>query len=139
MLEKCAAKNKPLPRKEARELDVKISFLEGLVRRDPCYVEALQMLGDHYTQRGKLENSLKVDQQLSRLQPRNPLVFYNLACSHSLNGELNQAAAALDKALAFGYRDFKWLARDPDLGPLRQHPLYRHIQTKIRQMKVEIS
>jgi hypothetical protein len=80
-----------------------------------------------------------VDQQLSRLQPRNPLVFYNLACSHSLNGELDQAAVALEKALAFGYRDFKWLARDPDLLQLRQHPLYRTIESKIRKMKVEIA
>jgi tetratricopeptide (TPR) repeat protein len=139
MPEKRSAKNKSLPRKEARELDVKISFLEGLIRRDPQYVEVLQMLGDHYTQRGRHDNSLKVDQQLSRLQPRNPLVFYNLACSHSLNGELDQAAAALEKALALGYRDFKWLARDPDLGPLRQHPLYRSIETKIRKMRVKIA
>ena len=139
MPEKCSAKKKLLPRKEARELDVKITFLEGLVRRDPQYVEALQILGDHYTQRGKYEHSLKVDQQLSRLQPRNPLVYYNLACSHSLNGEFDRAAAALEKALALGYRDFKWLARDPDLGPLRRHPLYRKIETKIRKIKVKIA
>jgi hypothetical protein len=76
---------------------------------------------------------------LSRLQPRNPLVFYNLACSHSLNGELDQAASALEKALRLGYRDFKWLARDPDLTQLRQHPLYRRIATKIQKMKVRIA
>ena len=139
MPEKCSAKSKPLTRKEARELEVKISFLEGLVRRDPEYVEALQMLGDHYTQRGDYSHSLRVDQQLSRLQPGNPLVFYNLACSHSLNGELTQAASALEKALLLGYRDFKWLAQDPDLHQLRQHPLYRRIESKIRKMKVEIA
>ena len=139
MPEKCSAKSRRLLRKETRELDVQISFLEGLVRRDPQYVEALQMLGDHYTSRGKFDDSLKVDQQLSRLQPRNPLVFYNLACSHSLNSEFNQAVLALDKALALGYRDFTWLARDPDLRPLRQHPLYRSIESKIRKMKVEIA
>jgi len=139
MPEKCSAKSKPLTRRETRELDVRISFLEGLVRRDPQYLEALQMLGDHYTQRGRFDHSLKVDQQLSRLQPSNPLVFYNLACSHSLTGELDQAAAALEKALALGYRDFKWLARDPDLHYLRQHPLYRSIESKIRKMKVEIA
>jgi tetratricopeptide (TPR) repeat protein len=139
MPEKRSARNKPLARKEARELDVKISFLEGLVRRDPEYVEALQILGDHYTQRGKPDQSLKVDQQLSRLQPRNPLAFYNLACSHSLNGEFDQAAVALEKALAFGYRDFKWLAKDPDLLQLRQHPLFRTIESTIRKMKVEIA
>jgi cytochrome c-type biogenesis protein CcmH/NrfG len=128
-----------LTRKETRELDIKISFLEGLVRRDPQYVEALQMLGDHYTQRGQFDHSLRVDEQLSRLQPRNPLAFYNLACSHSLNSEFDQAAAALDKALSLGYRDFKWLARDPDLRPLRQHPLYRSIESRIRKMKVEVA
>jgi cytochrome c-type biogenesis protein CcmH/NrfG len=139
MPEKCSAKRKPLTRKETRDLEVGISFLEGLVRRDPGYVEALQILGDHYTQRGDHSHSLQVDQQLSRLQPRNPHVFYNLACSHSLNGELNDAASALVKALHLGYRDFKWLAQDPDLRQLRQHPLYRRIESRIRRMKVEIA
>ena len=139
MPEKSSAKSKALTRKEIRELDVKISFLVGLVRRDPQYVEALQMLGDHYTQRGKYSHSLKVDQQLSRLQPRNPLAFYNLACSHSLNGEVARAAEALEKALSLGYRDFKWLAKDPDLSRLRQDPLYRNIESKIRKMKVRIT
>ena len=139
MPKKSSARNKPLTRKETRELDVKISFLEGLVHRDPKNVEALLMLGDHYTQRGNYEHSLRVDQQLSRLQPGNPLVFYNLACSHSLNGEVDRAAEALEKALALGYRDFEWLARDPDLSHLRQHPLYRNIESKIRKIRVEIA
>src|SRR5512140_1892247 len=86
-----------LTRKETRELDVKISFLEGLVQRDPKYIEAPQILGDHYTERGSFESSLKVDQRLSALEPGNPLVFYNLACSYSLNGDCSLAAAALDK------------------------------------------
>jgi hypothetical protein len=136
---KCSAESTLLTRKEVRELDVKISFLEGLVRRDPLYVEALQVLGDHYAQRGRHDHSLRVDQQLSRLQPGNPLVFYNLACNHSLNGEVDRAAEALEKALVLGYRDFSWLATDPDLRELRLHPLYRNIESKIRMMKVEVT
>ena len=139
MPEKSNAKAKKLSRKEVRDLDVKISFMEGIVRRDPQYVEALQILGDHYTQRGHYNHSLKVDKQLSRLEPRNPLVFYNLACSHSLNGNLDLAAAALEKALSLGYRDFKWLARDPDLLRLRKHPVYQAIEAKIRKMKVKLA
>lgn len=127
-----------MTRKETRELDIKICFLEGLVGRDPAYIEALQLLGDHYTERGSFESSLKVDQQLSRLQPRNPLVFYNLACSYSLNGNYNLAAASLESALTLGYRDFKWLARDPDLRSLRKHPLFRPIRDKIRKMKIKV-
>lgn len=130
---------KKMNRRETRDLDVKIQFMEGIVRRDPEYIEALQLLGDHYTQRGKFERGLKVDEQLSRLEPRNPLVFYNLACSYSLTGAVDLAADALEKALALGYRDFKWLAKDPDLRTLRKHPVFRTIEDKIRKMKVKIA
>ena len=130
---------KKLTRKEARELDVKIEFMEGIVRRDPEYVEALQLLGDHYTEIGRFEKGLQVDRKLSRLEPRNPLVFYNLACSHSLTGQADLAVAALEKSLLLGYRDFKWIARDPDLRTLRKHPLFRSIEDKIRRMKVDIA
>ncbi len=139
MPEKRSSKTKKLNRKAVRELDIKISFIEGVVRRDPHYIEALQILGDHYTQRGRYDNSLNVDKKLSRLEPHNPLVFYNLACSYALNGEVNRAATALSKALRLGYRDFKWLAKDPDLRRLRKHPVYRAIEDKIRKMKVKVS
>ena len=134
---KSSARSK-LTRKEGREIDVKISFLEGLIRRDPKYVEALQILGDHYTERGKFEESLRIDQRLANLEPGNPLVFYNLACSYSLNADYDLAATALEKALALGYRDFNWLARDPDLKSLRKHPVYRAIRDKIRKMRVRV-
>jgi len=137
MAEKCSASKKS-NRKTSRELDVKIRFMEGLVRRDPEYVEAWQILGDHYAQRGKYDEGLKVDERLSRLQPENPLVFYNLACSYSLTGQIDEAAEALEKSLSLGYNDFRWLARDPDLRKLRKHPLYRHIAAKIRKMKVRV-
>ena len=88
-------------------------------------------------QRGRIDEGLKVDERLSRLDPRNPLVFYNLACSYSLSGDFDQAANALERALALGYRDFEWLAKDPDLKPLRAHPAFDDIKTKIRQMKAK--
>jgi tetratricopeptide (TPR) repeat protein len=138
MPEKLSARKK-MKRQESKDLDIKIQFMEGIVRRDPDYVEALQLLGDHYTQRGRYDQGLKVDEQLSRLEPHNPLVFYNLACSYSLIGEVDLAATALEKALALGYRDFKWLAKDPDLRTLRKHPVFREIQAKIRKMNVKIA
>ncbi|HEX4645310.1 MAG TPA: hypothetical protein VH598_06845 [Verrucomicrobiae bacterium] len=134
MPEKSCAKTK-LSRQDQRELDVKIGFMEGVVRRDPGYVEALQILGDDYTRRGKYADGLKVDQQLSRLRPDDPLVQYNLACSFSLIGNFNLAIAALERALNLGYRDFKWLAQDPDLTDLRRHPLYQSIRAKVRKMQ----
>ena len=36
------------------------------------------------------------------------------------------------------YRDFRWLADDPDLHDLRKQPVYRRIRAKLRQMKVRV-
>ncbi|MGD0349060.1 MAG: hypothetical protein ABSB84_01925 [Verrucomicrobiota bacterium] len=129
---------KKMTRSEQRDLGVKIEFVEGLVRREPDYVDALQLLGDHYTQSGRYVEGLKVDERLARLQPGDALVFYNLACSYSLTEQFDHAALALEKALNLGYRDFNWLAKDPDLHKLRQQPVYRDIEDKIRRLKVKV-
>lgn len=121
-----------------RDLDTKIKFMEGLVLRDPAYVDALQLLGDHYTQRGRYTDGLKVDERLARLAPDNAVVFYNLACSYSLTDQFDRAALALEKALNLGYQDFAWLAKDPDLKKFRQQPAYDQIKEKIRRMKIKI-
>ena len=137
MAEKKQSRKKKLTRSEQRDLDTKIGFIEGLVRRDPAYVDALQLLGDHYTQSGRFVEGLHVDKQLARLEPENSLVFYNLACSYSLTDQFDLATAALEKALVLGYRDFNWLAKDPDLKKLRQQPAYRDLREKIRRLKTK--
>jgi tetratricopeptide (TPR) repeat protein len=118
---------------EARDLDVQIGFVEGLVRRDPDYVDALQILGDTYTRRGRYTEGLQVDERLASLEPRNPLVLYNLACSYSLTDQFVLATDALRKAIECGYREFDWLRRDPDLKKLRKHPEFTAIEALIRQ------
>ena len=130
---------KRMSRDEKRDLDVEISFVEGIVRRDPSYVEALQILGDDYTRRGRFVDGLKVDEQLARLRPGDSTVLYNLACSYSLTGETELAFAALHRALAAGYSDFRWLAQDPDLENLRKHPDYAAIRAKIKALKPKTS
>src|SRR5580692_5001614 len=125
-------------RANTRELDVKIGFMEGILRRDPNYVDALQLLGDHYTQRGRFAEGLNVDERLARLEPENPVVFYNLACSYSLTDQFDRTAEALEAAINLGYQDFEWLAKDPDLKKFRQQPAYREILKKIRWKKIRV-
>ncbi len=127
-----------LTRQEQRNLDIEIGFLEGVVGRDPTYFEALQILGDNYTRRGRFKEGLKVDEQLSRLRPGDALVQYNLACSYSLTGRFASAAEALNRALDLGYRDFKWLSKDPDLAAFRKHSLYKKVRARIKAMEIKI-
>ena len=132
-----SSSKKKISREEARDLDVQIGFIEGLVRRDPGYVDALQLLGDNYTRRGRYVEGLEVDERLARLEPRNPLVLYNLACSYSLTDQFERGIQTLKQAIEFGYRDFTWLRRDPDLRKLRKHALFRQVADLMRRIERE--
>lgn len=127
-----------LSRNERRNLDVEISFVEGVIRRDPQFIEALRILGDDYTRRGRFVDGLKVDEQLIQLRPDDSLAHYNLACSYALTDRFAQAASTLEKAIILGYNDFRWLMRDPDLKEFRKHPLFVPIRKRIKASQVKI-
>ena len=120
-----------LSAKENRDLDIEINFLKGLVNRDYEYIEALQLLGDDYTKRGKFRDGLKIDEQLAKLLPEDSMVFYNLACSYSLTNAINESIVALKKAVILGYSDSDWMDRDPDLNNVRSDNRYNSIRQKL--------
>jgi tetratricopeptide (TPR) repeat protein len=115
------------------DLDFEIDFFEGISRRDPDYIEALQILGDAYTKSGQWEKGLRIDERLAKLCPENPLVFYNLACSYSLLKRVDEAFAALTEAVKRGYDDARWLVKDPDLANIRQDLRFEKIRTNLAQ------
>jgi tetratricopeptide (TPR) repeat protein len=114
------------------DLEFEIEFFEGVTKRDPEFIEALQILGDAYTKTDQWEKGLLVDKRLARLCPGNPLVFYNLACSYSLMNRLDDAFAALKRAVKLGYTDAKWLTEDPDLENLRKDSRFEAIRRELR-------
>src|SRR5947208_12984468 len=114
MAKKIASPRKRPTRQELRDLDFEIHFLEGVIRRDPGYVDALQILGDDYTRRGRYEEGLRVDERLSKLKPDDSLIHYNLACSYSLTHQCDLPAESLELALNLGHRRFTWLMQCPD-------------------------
>lgn len=133
------AKTKPksLTLRQARDLDIQIGFLEGLIRRDSAYSEALEQLADAYLDRGRVVDGLQIDRRLASLRPADPQVRYNLACSLTLAGQIDIAASELEKAVDLGFRDFQWLAEDPDLALLREQPVFRRVQARIQQLTGE--
>jgi tetratricopeptide (TPR) repeat protein len=131
---KIISQRRKLTRREAHHLDVEIAFLEGLNARAPRYVDVLRLLGLLYSQRGRYQDALRVDEQLVRLLPRDARAFYNLACSYSLAHQTDESITALGRALNRGYRDYRWILNDPDLANARRHPLFRFISERIQRL-----
>lgn len=109
------------------ELDFEISFFEKLVEDKPDFVDVLIPLGDAYTKRGLHEKGLEVDKRLAKLRPKDPVVWYNLACSYSLLRRISLSLSALEKAVKLGYRDFDFMNHDSDLENLRKDKRYKEL------------
>jgi tetratricopeptide (TPR) repeat protein len=136
MPKKSADRPKLTPRQK-RDLETEIGFMEGIVLRDPAYVEALQILGDDYTKDGRFADGLRVDEQLAGLRPQDALIQYNLACSYSLVKSYQNAADAIERAIDLGYHDFGWLSRDPDLRSFRRTTHFKRVRAKIEAVKTK--
>jgi tetratricopeptide (TPR) repeat protein len=122
-------------RRKDSDLRFEISFCESILRQDRNFEEVIELLAGLYTQAGRIDDGLALDQQLIGLQPDNPTAHYNFACSLALKGRKPEAVERLRIAISKGYDDFKWLTQDPDLKPLSAYPPFEEMldQFQIRQ------
>lgn len=130
------SKNKPFNYKTpmGRDLEFEIEFYEGILKRAPKYIDVIEILGGLYTKKGRVDDGLRMDRKLVRLMPDNPTAHYNLACSLSLKRRKADAIRALEKAIDFGYNDYEWMRDDPDLSSLQEHPAFKNLLKRIREI-----
>ncbi len=114
-----------------------IAFYENVLKHSPNFIEALQALGDLYTKEGFYQKGLLIDEKLAKLRPDDAVVFYNLACSHSLMNDLARARTAMHRAFLLGYDDLAHLDQDPDLlnllGDAEFVEYLKQVRSELRQ------
>ncbi len=113
--------------KRAVDRQFEIGFFESILRRDPGYVSVIEVLGGLYTEVGRIAEGLKMDRKLVRLRPTDATAHYNLACSLALSKRPKQALLSLRRAIALGYDDPAWMAKDPDLKSLHASPDFQSL------------
>jgi tetratricopeptide (TPR) repeat protein len=52
----------------------------------------------------------------------NTWAAYNIACIHSLKGEVESAIKWINKAVEWGYKNYDWMKKDEDLANIQDHP-----------------
>lgn len=117
------------------DIDFEIAFYNGLIEKNPNFIEALVALGDLYTKSGMYKEGLAIDEQLVQLKPEDPIVLYNLACSYSLLEDIDKAFRAFKKAINRGYYDLQHLEQDDDLTNLRKDRRFQQYLTRIKSKK----
>ena len=124
---------RPVP-EDARARSILSTFEVGLSRAvletNPQDVRALEMLGQALTRAGRHDEALEADLRLAGLRPKDPIAFYNLACSYSHLDNLDAAFDALHRAFDLGYRDYRHLLKDPDLENVRRDHRFKRLLDK---------
>ena len=120
------------PRDKDGDSAFEIGFFESVLHRDSRYTEVIEILGGLYTKTGRVAEGLKMDRRLVKLQPDNATAHYNLACSLALGRRPSAALKSLRRAAELGYRDFDWMAEDPDLQSLRRRPDFQALLQELK-------
>jgi tetratricopeptide (TPR) repeat protein len=112
---------------EQSQLDFELEFFGGILERRRDFVDVLRVMGNNLTLKGRYVQGLAIDKQLVKLRPRDPLAYYNLACSYALLDRPDHALRALRQAVEYGYRDFRYMREDHDLDSVRQDPRFKQL------------
>lgn len=100
--------------------EFQVRILEAALKGNPDSFDVLFELGNAYTQTGRYRDGLEIDRRLIRLRPDNPIVHYNMACSLSLLGEIDESLKELETCFMLGYREYNYAISDRDLENVRR-------------------
>ena len=113
------------------EDEAEVRFLEGVRKRCPADDRIWRALAELYTRVGRYEDGLAEDLKLAGMFPREPDVWYNLACSHALLGQVDDAIKALQTAARCGYGNVEWMMEDDDLLSIHSDPRFQELLTQL--------
>ena len=106
---------------------IELALFEKLEKRLPNDTEILQVLAELYTKNKLYQAGLAVDLRLTKLEPHDGMIWYNLGCSFALNQQFDESFEALYKAIEYGYDDYEWFKNDGDLDVLRDDKRYESL------------
>jgi len=112
---------------DQNQLDFELDFFGGILTRLPDYVDALRIMGNLLTLKGRYTDGLQIDKRLVQLRPNDALAHYNLACSYAVLKRPDQSIKTLRRAIELGYRDFRYMREDHDLDSIRHDPRFRQL------------
>lgn len=112
-------------RKDARRTAIaSVEVAERILRRRPDDVRSLSLGGCMLPGLGRSEEGRRWTERALALEPDEPYVNLNAACSFTLMGDFDLALDYLRRVPLYPIGNCKWIAHDPSFDPLRSHPRF---------------
>jgi tetratricopeptide (TPR) repeat protein len=76
---------------------------------------------------GRQERAVGLAERAIAVDRDDPMLLYNVACTFSVLGKVDEALEALEHAVEKGWGDRAWIEHDSDLDPIRESPRYKSL------------
>lgn len=93
----------------------------------PENVQALNRLAEIHRHKKEYETTLSYFRKAGKIQPKNFVVDYNIACTLAVMGKKKEALDALQVAVDKGYTHRRWMEKDGDLRSIRDDERFKAI------------
>ncbi|MCM8805078.1 MAG: hypothetical protein NC833_07505 [Candidatus Omnitrophica bacterium] len=104
------------------------TFYEKLLKINPNFLEVLFQMSSIYIYLKDYKNALKIDKKIAKLLPFDPISYYNLACDYSMLGDIEKSLKNLKIAINLGFKNIKYIKKDPDLKNIRKGKKFKEIE-----------
>ncbi len=105
--------------------------IEKHLELHPDDARALYMGAIALSALGERARSLEWTTRARDMEPDDPGVLYNVACSYALLDQTEMALDCLEKAVNLGFAFKEWIKNDSDLNSLRSHPRFQELLRKL--------
>lgn len=102
-------------------------FFRDVLKRSDANSDVMRRQAELFARRGDSSEALQLDLKLVERFPTDHVVRYNLACSLSMTGQIQQAISVLSQAIDLGYDDFAHIEADSDLDALRDESSFQEL------------
>ncbi|MCC7174338.1 MAG: hypothetical protein IT159_04005 [Bryobacterales bacterium] len=108
-----------------------IERAEQHLKLNPDDARALYMAANGMAALGEKQRAQAWAGRALKARPDDPMLLYNLGCVFSLLGCADEALSCLEKGVELGVAERGWYAHDSNLDPLRQHPRFQALLTRL--------
>jgi serine/threonine protein kinase/Flp pilus assembly protein TadD len=113
----------------ARQRGVKIA--KDHLKLHPDDIRALYMGANGMVALGERDEGLAWARRALALDPEEPMLLYNIGCIYTLAGMNDEALECLERAVRKGLTQTGWFMNDSNLNPLRDHPRFQKLLSKL--------